>query len=285
MITEILKALKGSLAQCKKHEDPAQYIYALNSTLNRYKSNLFNMVPNKELLAYDPKELFNFRIHSTWRLRPDYKRESVIADRGPVMLSISGFMPLVGERRNLEKTHNRSIRVDDVIDLDRIADLKTDYYNGLSAGTNSEFKDEEKHLEERLGWEKLDECSVYYSIERAVDDVINVAFQLNSKVYSEVLDKHHAASAARMADSPLTKREIKRAEARSRLLVSQPELQAKYDEVRQDQQNKHLSLIDNYFGSAAINDKPLSAATLKKGEVQRVRKPNAGLTKNKRGLW
>uniref|UniRef100_A0AAU8L0Y8 Uncharacterized protein n=1 Tax=Pantoea phage Survivor TaxID=3232176 RepID=A0AAU8L0Y8_9CAUD len=285
MITQILKALKGSLAQCKKHEDPAQYIYALNSTLNRYKSNLFNMIPNKELLAYDPKELFNFRIHSTWRLRPDYKRESTIADRGPIMLSISGFIPLVGERRNLEKTHNQSIRIDDVIDLDRIANLKTDYYKGLSVGTNSDFKDEEKHLEEILGWEKLDECSVYYSIERAVDDVINVAFQLNSKVYSEVLDKHHEASAARMADSPLTKREIKRAEARARLLVSQPELQAKYDEVRQDQQNKHLSLIDNYFGSAAINDKPLSAATLKKGEVQRVRKPNAGLTKNKRGLW
>lgn len=285
MITQILKALKGSLAQCKKHEDPAQYIYALNSTLNRYKSNLFNMIPNKELLAYDPKELFNFRIHSTWRLRPDYKRESTIADRGPIMLSVSGFIPLVGERRNLEKTHNQSIRIDDVIDLDRIANLKTDYYKGLSVGTNSDFKDEEKHLEEILGWEKLDECSVYYSIERAVDDVINVAFQLNSKVYSEVLDKHHTASAARMADSPLTKREIKRAEARARLLVSQPELQAKYDEVRQDQQNKHLSLIDNYFGSAAINDKPLSAATLKKGEVQRVRKPNAGLTKNKRGLW
>lgn len=209
MISTIVNAMKISLAECKQYQDPATYIHELNQVLNRYKTNIFKLTGDKEKMLYDPKELINFRLYTSWRTRPTFRREATIVERFPIMLHASGFIPRPGERRNFETTHSLAVDVSDIIDLDKIASLKTDYYQGLTVTTNSNYITEDKILENTLGLEAADQCSMYFTAEKAVDEVINFSFQLNSFVYSSVINEHQLKSAASMAgDVQKTQRRI-----------------------------------------------------------------------------
>lgn len=235
MIDQILNALRISLAECNKYQEPAEYIYQINQVLNRYKTNLFKMVPDKELLAYDPKELFNIQIKGSWRCSPDFSRVSVVKDASPLMLHFVGFMPEVGHRLNLEKNISKAVRVDDIIDIERINKLKTDYYIGMSAVNNPDHQDEDDLMEAVIGEEKAQNCSMFWNAEKVVDEVIVISFQLNGHVYDSVLEDHHFSSAASMAMDTKTPRQKAVQDALVNKLLNKASNGETYTEVHDDE--------------------------------------------------
>lgn len=134
MIDQIISALKISLAECNKYEEPARYIFELNEVLNRYKTNLYLAARAKYKMLQDPKEIFNARINLSWWTRPLYATHYEIVDRSPVLLHLSGFTPAINERINRERTWNVAVDITDIIDLDRIASVKTDWYDRETGG-------------------------------------------------------------------------------------------------------------------------------------------------------
>lgn len=128
MLNQIVAALKISLNECNKYEHPIDYIYQVNQVLNRFKTNLFKMVPDKDKSRYDGKELIQLRLHLNWRTNPTYKGEVSIKEKQPVMLHVSGFSAESGWRNNRENVFGMGIDVSDIIDLEKIANIKTDYH-------------------------------------------------------------------------------------------------------------------------------------------------------------
>lgn len=216
MIDQIISALKISLAECRKYETPAEYVYQLNMVLNRYKTNLFRMMEDKHKCVHDPKEFFQIRIAMSWRTKPGLSRVTSLMDNSPIMLHLNGFQPVVGERRNKENIYSKAVRIDDIIDLERIMALKTDhYYCGLMLSPN--YVSEEDALLNHLGEDKYSELSMYLNLDKTVDDVIVFTMQLNSCVSAEVIQKHLVDSAERMADNPMTAKKLKALKAQAEI--------------------------------------------------------------------
>ena len=281
MIDQILSALRISLAECNKYKEPAEYIYQINQVLNRYKTNLFKMIPNKENLAYDPKELFNIQIRGNWRCRPDFSRRTVIIDSSPLMLHIVGFMPEIGRRLNLEKNLSKSIQIDDVIDLELINQLKTDYYSEASKTTSNDYEGEDKIIENSLGWKKAMQCSMYWKVDRAVDEVCVFSFQLNGQVYEEALDEHHFTSASSMKVKGETPRQQAFQDALERKLLSKGNNGAHYAEIHDEP--KKEDPVGDFFSPVpnSVRDK-VSDLTL---ALAKPKKTNAGIPRKKHSFW
>lgn len=217
MIDQIISAMKLSLNECKKHEDPARYIYELNMVLNRYKTNLFKLMENKHQYIQDPQEFFQFRINTSWVTRPGFGRVAEVSKVGPVLLHVNGYRPYAHERKNKEVSFNKAVRIDDVIDIRRIASVKTDHYSGLLMSSPL-YKTENDIISETIGEEKHNETSLYLNVEKNADDTIYFNMQLNATVDTKVVAKHHIDSAGRQPDSPLSakKKEAKEAAAKLR---------------------------------------------------------------------
>lgn len=287
MINQILAALRISLSECKKYEDPAEYIYQINQVLNRYKTNLFKMIPNKELLAYDPKELFNIQIKANWRAQPDYKRRTTILDRSPVMLHFIGFMPEIGRRLNLEKNVSKAIDVADIIDLDRIAGLKTDYYSRRVS--DSEFLDEDTIIENAVGFAKANKCSIYWNAERAVDDIFIFSVQINAKADESVIDEHNFASAAHMAVKGETPRQRAVQKALEDKLLNKG-TGAHYAEIHDDQpeqleEDSEIRLVSKDVVRDFFGLSPSSSKDRKTDLSIKPKKTNAGIPRKKHNFW
>lgn len=286
MINQILAALRISLGECNKYEDPAEYIYELNQVLNRYKTNLFKMIPNKELLAYDPKELFNIQIKANWRSQPDYKRRTTILDRAPVMLHFIGFLPEIGRRLNLEKNVSKAIDISDIIDLDRISGLKTDYYTRRTV--DSEFQDEETIIEETIGYHKANKCSLYWNAERTADDVIVFSIQLNAKTADSVIDDHNFASAARMAVKAETPRQAAIQKALEAKLLNKT-TGAHYAEIHDEPEVAEKEIVVPAPKPDIVRDffSPVPKTVTDKVSDLTVRpkKTNAGIPRKKHSFW
>ncbi|QBZ70757.1 hypothetical protein pETSU_176 [Edwardsiella phage pEt-SU] len=277
MINQILSALRISLKECKKYEDPAEYIYQINQVLNRYKTNLFKMIPDKEQLAYDPKELFNIQIKANWRCSPDYKRRTSILDHSPVMLHFIGFLPIVGVRLNLEKNVSKAIDISDIIDLDRINGLKTDYYSRRVGDEG--FYNEETIMENTIGFGKADSCSLYWTADRAPDDIIVFNFQVNAKVHDSVIDKYNLASAAAMAIKDGTPRQMAIQKALEDKLLNKG-TGAHYTEIHEDQPMPVGGAVRDFFGLS-----PESSKDRKTDFTMKPKKTNAGVPRKKHNFW
>lgn len=288
MIDQIISALRISLAECKKYEEPAEYIYQINQVLNRYKSNLFKLIPDKHKLAYDPKELFNIQIKGSWRCQPDYKRRTAIFDRSPLLLHVVGFMPEIGRRLNLEKNLSKAVRIDDIVDIDRINGLKTDYYKGMSPVSNSEHQDEDDLMEEVIGWEKAQDCSMYWNADKVVDEVVVITFQLNGKVFESVLEDHHFASAASMKIKGDTPRQQAIQDALEQKLLNKGK-NGHYAEIHEEDKTPDEvkeDIVRDFFSPVPPQVQAQAASLSYKTDKPKKRKTGAQhLTRKKHNFW
>lgn len=185
MIDQILAALKISLAECKKYEDPAEYIYQLNQVLNRYKTNIYKLVERKDMLAHDAKELIQFKICAHWRVRRGYDNKMKLMDKSPTLLHINGIFPEQQLRKNREITFNKAIPIDDVVDINRIMQLKNDYYDGPKNAEPGAMSPEDV-MEQRYGWQMCN-VALTYNYSRHADEVVSFDIQLSALVYNYVL--------------------------------------------------------------------------------------------------
>ncbi|AEV89693.1 hypothetical protein OBP_256 [Pseudomonas phage OBP] len=273
MIDQIISALKISLNECKKFENPAEYIYELNMVLSRYKTNLFNMLEDKHKYLHDPREFFQFRISTSWRTKPGFSRVTTLKDNSPIMLQVNGFQPFAGERKNKEKIYNKAVRIDDVIDLERIMSLKSDhYYCGLMQSPG--YVSEEDVILTQLGAEKYAEMSMYLNLDKTVDDVIVFSLQLNSVVPDSVMAKHNEASAAAIADNPMTAKKLRTLQALAKVHEGMEEhripkdvkmyMDGKIPNLDSDKESIPTNVVDSIFGGTKQEAGSISASAVKK---------------------
>lgn len=187
MIDQIISALKISLAECNKYEEPARYIFELSEVLKRYKTNLFLAAEKEYQLIQDPKELFNARINLSWHTRPTYGTNYEITDRSPVLLQINGLVPAINERINRERTYNKAVDISDIVDLEKVAAIKTDWYEREVGGKEIS---PEKIFEEHPDVDTY-QTSVYFEADRTSDGRIYFATQISS-VVDPVVERNHA---------------------------------------------------------------------------------------------
>lgn len=194
MINQIISALKISLGDCKKFEDPIQYVYELNQVLNRYKTNLFIAMTDGKDYEYDPKEFFQFRIGTSWRVGRGWNAEPKLMDSAPILLYVSGFYP-EGHRKNRESSFNKTVDISDILDIDRIRLIKNDYYADI-APSDRDYFNEHDLMEAALG-SNYDNVSMHFNLDRTADEVIVFNFQLSAIVYDKVVLKQQRDHIAR----------------------------------------------------------------------------------------
>lgn len=179
MIDTLIGALKISLNQCNTIEHPVEYVYEINQVLNRFKSNLFKLIPDKDKHLYNPKEFIQLRICLGWKINLAYTGFISIKEQSPVLLHVNGFIPELGLRKNKETTFIKAVDISDIIDLKKIAAIKTGY-SYLKAESISEIKTIEEHLGHNHG------LCVYYDREARNDGGFDFTMQIAAMVYSRV---------------------------------------------------------------------------------------------------
>lgn len=179
MIDVLIGALKISLKECNKYDHPCDYLYEINQVLNRFKSNLYNLIPDKTKHLYDAKEFIQIKLSLGWKIYPTFTNGVIVKERSPVMLHINGLIPEFGMRKNREQTFTKAVDVSDIIDLTKIANLKSDYYLN-----KDETLTEVKMIEEYLG--SLDNLCIYYSRDALSYGVNSFTVQVSGMVYSHV---------------------------------------------------------------------------------------------------
>jgi hypothetical protein len=202
MIDTLIGALRLSLNKCNKVDHPVDYIYEINQVLNRYKSNLFTMIPDKSEHIYDPKEFIQLRICMSWKTAPTFSNGMVIKERSPVMLHINGFIPELGLRKNKERTFIRAVDISDIIDLDKIANIKTDYHLGSLEGIS-----EAKTIEEHLG--TMGTTCIFYGRDATMGGVQDFTVQIAGQVYYSIDQDPRFSPGVKTIDPKLEARRAK----------------------------------------------------------------------------
>lgn len=208
MINVLGDALKSSLMECNKIENPNDYARELLETINRYKTNMFKMLATDPNLVYDPKELVQIRICGSWRIRPGMNRKPQFLESSPFMLHVNGVIPAIGERKNRECSYNLGIDISNIIDVEKLNQLKTDWYSGVT----QEIEDDETSA--------FDMPGVYMFGDRQATEVIDITLQFSARVYHTVVSEYERKSAERMASDPKLSNEVlrKRAEQKERAM-------------------------------------------------------------------
>lgn len=224
MLNQIVAALKLSLKECDKYEDPCEYVYQLGEVLLRYKTNLFSLMSNRAEYVQDPKEFFHIKIVADWRVRPGYNRSQVLIDSSPTLLYINGFRPAVGERMNKEQSFNTTVRVDDIINLNKIASIKTDYYQTPTLGPDNKVMMEEDIMAAKIG-HAVGNSSILFQREWWVDEVMHFTTQINSQVHPSALAEHQLVMSSVWAnDSNRSLDQLERAKLKEQGLPEKPKL-------------------------------------------------------------
>lgn len=181
MIDTLIGALKISLNECNRTEHPADYIHQLNEVLNRYKTNLYKMIPDKVHHLYDPKEFIQIRLCLSWKIKMSLDGVIVITERSPVMVHINGFVPELGLRKNREKSFIKAVDVSDVVNLEKIAQIKTDYHLGMVEGESAI-----NIIHNHLGEEASLGLGVYFTQDKYTDNQRALSMQISARVYWSV---------------------------------------------------------------------------------------------------
>lgn len=200
MINQILDAMKISLAECMKYEDPAEYIYQINQVLNRYKSNIYKAIGKQTGWRYDNKEFINFRIMTSWTTRPMYTGDPVISQRSPIMLYCNGFTPTT-ERVNKEDAFNTAVDISDVVSLDRIASIRNDYHTRPAMSAIKDYKSEVQMVSDKHD-DSEDTLSLIFTAEAGANDNYVFNLQLNSVVYKAITDVEYIQQAKNIVSHP-----------------------------------------------------------------------------------
>ena len=208
MIDILGNALKSSLMECNKIENPNDYAKELLETINRYKTNMFKMLAVDTKLVYDPKELVQIRICGSWRIRPGMDRKPQFLESSPFILHLNGVIPAIGERKNRESSYILGIDISDIVDVEKLNMLKTDWYTG----SVQENEDDETSA--------FDMPGVYMFGDRQATEVIDITLQFSAHVYHHVVSEYERKSAERMANDPKLSNEVlrKRAEQKERAM-------------------------------------------------------------------
>lgn len=197
MLNQIVAALKVSLAECKRFEDPATYVYELSEVLKRYKTNIYTMLLDQAGPDQDPKEFFHIKIVANWKTRPGHRRSAEVFHESPTLLLINGYRPVKGVKQNKEDAYNTVAVIDDVVDLKRIAAVKVDYYKYSQGGIINQ--DEGELLVAGVGAEAVS-SSIMFSREHTVDEIILFTTQINSQVQDTVVSAYQRSIAGRMSN-------------------------------------------------------------------------------------
>lgn len=126
MIDTLVGALRLSLDKCNAIQDPNEYGFELNQVLNRFKSNLFKMIPDKAKHLYDPKEFIQIRLTFHWKTWGNKPGNANVKEHAPILLHVNGFIPELGLRANRERTFIKTVDVSDIIDIGKIANISTE---------------------------------------------------------------------------------------------------------------------------------------------------------------
>lgn len=190
MIDQIVAALKISLNECNKISNPTEYTKEIVATLSRYKTNLFKMLAKEDNFEQDPKEAIQLRIGSSWRTKPALFSKIRIIDSSPVILYVNGTAVDPRGRMNREKVYNKAYDISDIIDIEKIVGIKTDWYTT----STSPKKDEDEEAETTSSIDGM-----YLSLDRRPEDIIEFNLQFNGSVYYSAMREHQDRSASRMA--------------------------------------------------------------------------------------
>lgn len=190
MLKQIGAALRISLTKCNVHTDPITYLFELNQVLNRYKSNLFKDLIKSDI-GYDPKEAFQLRIATNWETKPGLLGRPTIVNRAPITLYISGFIPGGGkERKQLEVKYNYAVDVSDVINLERIAGIKTDYHTRGAVALLKDYRSEVDMIQDRYPNREKD-INIYFTGESQAYEYFVFSLQINANVYDDLIEQHN----------------------------------------------------------------------------------------------
>lgn len=126
MINILIGALKLSLDKCNTIIDPNVYAYEINQVLNRFKTNLFKLIPDKAKHLYDPKEFIQIRLTFHWKTWSGTPGEVSVKEHSPVLLHVNGFIPELGLRANRERTFIKTVDVSDIVNINKIANIISD---------------------------------------------------------------------------------------------------------------------------------------------------------------
>lgn len=126
MIDVLIGALRLSLDKCNTISNPNEYGYEVNQVLNRFKTNLFKLIPDKAKHLYDPKEFIQIRLTFHWKTWMGKPGEVSVKEHSPVLLHVNGFIPELGLRANRERTFIRTVDVSDIVNIDKIANIVPD---------------------------------------------------------------------------------------------------------------------------------------------------------------
>lgn len=183
MIDTLIGALKLSLAECNSVRGSTEYIRAINEVLNRYKTNLYKLIPDKSLHLYDSKEFIQLRLCFSWKIKNN-TREMIIKEHSPVLLHVSGFVPELGLRKNREKGFIKAVDVSDVVDLEKVAG--TNFASHLDTDDNDDEPQEGMTLRQELGQ------GVYFTHDKSADGQSSICVQISGQVYQSVQSDHRA---------------------------------------------------------------------------------------------
>lgn len=197
MLDVLINALKISISECRKYDEPAEYIYQVNQVLNRYKTNLFKMLKTGKHEHYDPKEIIQIKIHTCWILSRGFNNNTNIVERPPIMLQISGFSP-ADVKLNREKTFVKSVDINDVFDFDKINKLRTDHF--IKDEDDETSRTEMDIMADYYGYDNKN-INLYYRAERIVGGSLTANFQINGIVYSNAWKENETCIASSMNGS------------------------------------------------------------------------------------
>lgn len=204
MINQIVEALKISLKQCNKIDSPVAYAQEVLNTISRYKTNIFKIQSKDPNIFQDPKELFQIRIGTSWRTKPDMMRRACITDRSPVLLYVNGYIPDASGPINKERNFNVSVDISDIIDIDKLNQIKTDWYR-LAEPIGRAKLDEDDDSDDSTA---LDMQGIYFVTDRTINEIIDFNIQFNANISHSVLRDYHEKVAAKMANDPKLSNEI-----------------------------------------------------------------------------
>lgn len=172
MLNQIAAALKLSLKECNKIEDPKEYVSEIVATLTRYKTNIFKMICDSgSKLHHDPKELIQFRIGTSFRSTCGFDRVPRLQSRDISILYISALIPNEAGVMNREKVKSVSIDVSDIIDQEKLLGLVPNCHRPVAEVAEAGEQD------------RVEIPDLYFSMERGPDEINSFIIQFNANVY------------------------------------------------------------------------------------------------------
>jgi hypothetical protein len=178
----LAESVKLCLKDLKTIENPIEYLYEVNQVLNRFKTNIFNIIKDPSLKE-DPKEAIQFTIKGGAKIKFNELTSIESADFDKTFLYVNGTY--IGKTiTEINGYFNHCVCIDDVFDTSKISKIKGKYFNVNRSDTS--YVSEQYLIETYLDY-KMNRVSISLTSEKMADDVIKLELQINGIVYDQVL--------------------------------------------------------------------------------------------------